>query len=190
MAAAWPKCRVKSRAGRGDGAVRPATSRSRRHSIRDITVGRRDAAGPSGCKLAARPCSRPDAPAQCVCGWQLRTAVARMGCCTSLLYRPTGASKKHRQGSVDTDPSLVGSIRLSRHTGGQDCHRKSRQLDRSRPTFTRRVDLSILPSTCLVCLAHQSWFLGKKISESTFTALSSPSEKANVCGRLRIIQCR
>ena len=48
---------------------------------------------PSGCKPWARPCSRSTGAAQLVCRCPPRTAVARIRCCTSLLYGTTGASK-------------------------------------------------------------------------------------------------
>ena len=41
---------------------------------------------PSGCKLAARPCSRISYAARRVCGRLLRAAGASAGCCTPLLY--------------------------------------------------------------------------------------------------------
>ena len=46
---------------------------------------------PSGCKLPARPCSRPNVAAWCVCGYPPRAGVVCAGCCTSLLYGLTGA---------------------------------------------------------------------------------------------------
>ena len=49
-------------------------------------------ARPPGCKLSARRCSWPNDAAWCLCGCLPRTAVARMGCCTSLLYGTTAVS--------------------------------------------------------------------------------------------------
>ena len=42
---------------------------------------------------AAQPYSRPNGAAQDVSGRLSRTAVARMGCCTLLLYKATRSSK-------------------------------------------------------------------------------------------------
>ena len=50
-------------------------------------LGLRVNGAPSGCKLPARPCSWSNGAAQRMCGRLLGTAVARMGCCTWLLYR-------------------------------------------------------------------------------------------------------
>jgi hypothetical protein len=44
-------------------------------------------------ELPACSCSGPDCAAQCVYRWLFRTAVVRMGCCTSLPYGTVGVSK-------------------------------------------------------------------------------------------------
>jgi hypothetical protein len=44
-------------------------------------------------QLPARPCSRPNGAVQRMCRCLPRTAVARMGCCTSLLYRKAAVTK-------------------------------------------------------------------------------------------------
>jgi hypothetical protein len=63
-------------------------------------LGLRVNGAPSGCKLPARPCSRSTGAAQRVCGRPPRTAVARMRCCTSLLYGPIDASKSTVKGCL------------------------------------------------------------------------------------------
>jgi hypothetical protein len=62
---------------------------------------------PSGCKLLARPWSQSNGAAQCACGCLPRTAVACIGCCTSLLYGTTGAGKKTVK--VALTPALLHS---------------------------------------------------------------------------------
>jgi hypothetical protein len=67
-----------------------------------------DAWEASGCKLLARACSRSTGAARRVCRRLLKTAVARTGCCTPLLYGTTSASMN------TVKAALTSALRQSR----------------------------------------------------------------------------